>query len=609
MMQYISRLKLLLKKSRKKSVKTASAVMGLALLPGLIYLAFVTVFWGRVYPGVSVAGVEVSRYTTVQVWQSLDILERDFVSEGVIEFEVSPAPESSKSGTMKVVFDLMEADVRYDPITTSSKALGFGRSGGLMEMISEQLKGLGDGESLSHEFEVSEEYLDKFVADLAESVDRPGARPELRLSELDSSEVEVFAGEDGLKLNQENLKERLRQSLANLSRDAGVVRLGVEVNRPTESEVEVARERALKLLGKELQISLDQEAKGTSKSWVLDDSEIVGFVGFEKKFDEERVANYVNAIAESVNREAQNANFKFESGRVVEFAPSLDGVVVNEEETVVRIVVALAQLEIGGDEESEVILAVRLVPPSLTTPDVNDLGLVELLGRGESIFKGSIAGRVHNVALTASRLHGILIPPGEIFSFNGTIGDVSRATGYRSAYIIKDGRTILGDGGGVCQDSTTLFRAVLDAGLPIVERKAHSYRVGYYEQNSEPGFDATVFSPTVDLKFKNDTPAHILIQATANTDNLTLRVDLYGTSDGREAVIANYQKWGAVPAPPPLYQDDPTLAPGVVRQVDWAAPGLKVKFDYIVSKSGEIMFEKSFYSNFRPWQAVYLRGV
>src|SRR5205085_743367 len=129
---------------------------------------------------------------------------------------------------------------------------------------------------------------------------------------------------------------------------------------------------------------------------------------------------------------------------------------------------------------------------------------------------------------------GVLIAPGQVFSFSKAIGEVSSFTGYKQAYVIENGKTVLGDGGGVCQVSTTLFRAALNAGLPIVERHPHAYRVQYYEEDSGPGIDAAVYVPSVDLKFKNDTGHHILIQAYADVENLRLTFDLYGANDGRE---------------------------------------------------------------------------
>jgi len=247
--------------------------------------------------------------------------------------------------------------------------------------------------------------------------------------------------------------------------------------------------------------------------------------------------------------------------------------------------------------------------PEIETGDVNNLGINELVGRGSSRYRGSISSRVYNLALAASRLNGILVAPGETLSFNNALGDVSFDTGYKEAYIIKDGKTVLGDGGGVCQVSTTLFRAVLDAGLPVMERRAHAYRVGYYEQDSTVGFDATVYSPTTDFKFKNDTPGHLLIQTYANTAASSLVFEIYGTSDGRIATTTKPIVTNVVPPPEDLYVDDPALPEGTIKQIDWKAWGAKSRFTYTVQKSGETIYEKIFYSNYKPWQSIFLRGT
>lgn len=306
----------------------------------------------------------------------------------------------------------------------------------------------------------------------------------------------------------------------------------------------------------------------------------------------------------------QDALFQFENGRVTAFRASRDGRALNKDEALARFDEAVKALPHAPMYHIVITLPVYTVVPSATTEKANSFGIKELIGRGYSEFAGSIPGRIHNVALAASRLNGVLIAPGETLSFNDTIGDISAATGYQSAYIIKEGRTVLGDGGGVCQVSSTLFRAALDAGLPITERHAHAYRVHYYEEGGfKPGLDATVFSPSVDLKIKNDTPAHILIQTKTDTKKLTLTFEFYGTSDARSSEISNHIVWGESPPPPALYQDDPTLSAGVVKQVDWSAWGAKASFAYRVTRGNEVLQDTKFVSNFRPWQAVYLRGV
>jgi vancomycin resistance protein YoaR len=237
------------------------------------------------------------------------------------------------------------------------------------------------------------------------------------------------------------------------------------------------------------------------------------------------------------------------------------------------------------------------------------LGIKELIGRGSSRFAHSIVNRIYNIGLASSRFKGVLVAPDEIFSFNQVLGDVSALTGYKQAFVIKDGKTVLGDGGGVCQVSTTLFRAVLDAGLPIVERRAHSYRVGYYEQDSPPGIDATVFAPSTDLKFKNDTPGHLLIQPLYDAKAQTLVFEIYGTDDGRVATTTKPITTSVTAAPPDLYVDDPTLPAGTIKQIDFKAAGARVVFDYQVTRAGEEIYSNTFVSNYRPWQAVFLRGT
>ncbi len=302
--------------------------------------------------------------------------------------------------------------------------------------------------------------------------------------------------------------------------------------------------------------------------------------------------------------------FTYENGKVTAFKQSKNGQEVDMALAKKLFADAAYSLPDFPMDKKIIEIPVTSVEPTISTDNSNEYGIQDHIGTGYSEFHGSIPGRIHNVALAASRFHGVLIPPDSEFSFNETLGDVSAATGYKPAYIIKDGRTILGDGGGVCQVSTTLFRAAMNAGLPISERHAHSYRVHYYEEAGyKAGIDATVFSPSVDLKFVNDTPGYILIQAMTDTDTLSLSFDFYGQSDGRTSTITDHIVSGSIAPPPPLYQDDPTLPEGVVKQVDWAAWGAKASFNYSVIRNGQIIHEQTFISNYQPWRAVYLKGT
>jgi vancomycin resistance protein YoaR len=326
--------------------------------------------------------------------------------------------------------------------------------------------------------------------------------------------------------------------------------------------------------------------------------------------DRDKLVNLILPLSLKINKQPINALFTFENGRVTAFRPSENGQQVDEDVLENLLLSKATSITVAKKPQNATIqIPIKTLEPEITTDKVNDMGINELIGEGNSLFYHSIQSRIHNIGIGATRLNGILVTPGEIFSFDQALGDVSALTGYQQAYIIQNGRTVLGDGGGICQVSTTFFRALLNAGLPIVERHAHAYRVGYYEEDSPPGLDATIYVPTVDLKFKNDTGHYILIQSTVDYNNLALTFDLYGTKDGRQSIISKPVITNQTPPPPDLYQDDPTLPKGQIKQTDFAAWGADVYFTRQVIKNGKTIISDKFVSNYQPWQAIYLRGT
>lgn len=324
-------------------------------------------------------------------------------------------------------------------------------------------------------------------------------------------------------------------------------------------------------------------------------------------FDTGTVEEIARGYSEGYDKPAKNALFKFEDNKVTTFREHENGLRVKTDEFLKNMQETVATLEKKPGIKT-VVLKEEIIKPEITLEKSNNFGIVELIGEGQSDYTHSIPERVHNVKLAASKFDGVLIPKDKIISFNDIIGDISAITGYKPAYVIKNGKTVLGDGGGVCQVSSTLFRVALNTGLPILERTAHAYRVGYYENDSKPGLDATIYSPSVDLKIKNDTPASILIQTEIDEENNILKFKFYGKKDNRTVELSPITLYDVVPAPPPIYQDDPTLPSGVVKQVDFAAGGAKSQFTYKVKKGDKTVIDKTFYSVYRPWAAVFLVG-
>lgn len=324
-------------------------------------------------------------------------------------------------------------------------------------------------------------------------------------------------------------------------------------------------------------------------------------------YDTGTVEEIARGYSEGYDKPAKNALFKFEDNKVTTFREHENGLKVKTDEFLKEVQSAVATLDKNPGSRT-IVLKDQVIEPEITLEKSNNFGIQELIGEGQSDYTHSIPERIHNIKLAASKFDGVLIPKDKVISFNDIVGDISAITGYKPAYVIKNGKTVLGDGGGVCQVSSTLFRAGLNTGLPILERTAHAYRVGYYENDSKPGLDATIYSPSVDLKIKNDTPASILIQTEIDEENNILKFKLYGKKDNRTVELSPITVYDVVPAPPPIYQDDPTLPVGVVKQVDFAAGGAKSQFTYKVKMGDKTVIDKTFYSVYRPWAAVFLVG-
>ena len=237
--------------------------------------------------------------------------------------------------------------------------------------------------------------------------------------------------------------------------------------------------------------------------------------------------DYLIHLATITNIEPVNAKFEFDGdNKAAVFSQSIRGKKFNIPKSATAILTALK------DNKSSVQLTIDIIEPDVTLEKVNDLGIKTLLAKGESDFHGSSMARVHNIKTGSTKFNGVIIKPGEQFSFNNILGEVDEKTGYRPELVIKGGQTIPEFGGGLCQLSTTVFRAAILAGFPILERRPHSFPVKYY---SPQGFDATIYPGVSDLKFTNDTDGHILLQT--KIEGTKLFVELYGSSDERQVSI------------------------------------------------------------------------
>lgn len=308
-------------------------------------------------------------------------------------------------------------------------------------------------------------------------------------------------------------------------------------------------------------------------------------------------------ISPEIEREPTKPQFEFKDDKVSFFSPGSDGLKINQEKTFDNVLNSFVMKDF-----SQVFLSVEISK----TDDVgntNDMGIKELIGSGHSNFAGSPTNRRHNIKVGAEKLNGLIIKPGEEFSLVTALGPTTAEAGYLPELVIKGNKTVPEYGGGLCQVATTMFRAALGTGLPITERKNHSYRVSYYEP---AGTDATIYSPRPDLKFKNDTNHNILIQARFEGVN-DMYFDFWGTSDGRLSTTTYPVIYNIVRPGPTQIIETTDLKPGEKKCTERAHSGAEAYFDYFVTYNpgteSENKVENRFYSKYVPWREVCLVGV
>ena len=280
----------------------------------------------------------------------------------------------------------------------------------------------------------------------------------------------------------------------------------------------------------------------------------------------EEIKNYLEKEVQSrVYRKPVNGTLALENGVIKEVAPSQSEVTTDMGKAVEIVAQSFR------NNEYFINLPVQEIPAALSLAKVRELGIDTLIGRGDSDFTGSPNNRKHNIRVGASKFNGAVIGKDEEFSFLKTLGPVDKSTGYLPELVIKQDKTVPEFGGGMCQVSTTCFRAEVNAGLRTTERQNHAYPVQYY---SPQGTDATVYIPHPDLRFMNDTPGPILIQTTIVGNKLTF--EFFGKSDGRRVELEGPRTWDK--------KSDGSM------KAEWV--------QRVYDTNGKLMFQKNFLSKY-----------
>jgi len=327
------------------------------------------------------------------------------------------------------------------------------------------------------------------------------------------------------------------------------------------------------------------------------------------EIDADRVARAVEKLAQLVDTGSAEPRVAFRGGKLKITEPGQTGWQLKQPEAVAAISQALRQ------PKRELALPVQELTPQVTAKTLPNLGIGELVGEGRSSFDGSAGYRITNIKAGAARINGVLIPPGSEFSFNTQLGEVDDSNGFVKGYAVIGQRTQLEWGGGVCQDSTTVFRAAFWAGLPITERHAHPFYISWYDDfsfpnESGPGLDATIYTGVSDLKFMNDTGHWLLMEATADEAAQVLSVRLYGTKPNRTVSVRGPNIENVVPPPnEPVIVTDNTVPAGTVKQTDTARKGMDITVYRVITENGVEQPPEPFFTRFKAWPNVFVKGT
>jgi len=316
----------------------------------------------------------------------------------------------------------------------------------------------------------------------------------------------------------------------------------------------------------------------------------------------------VNEIATFTNRAPKSSRVWWDvSGRLIETVPGEPGTRLLWDES--RALVETAFL--GGTDANRIDLPVEIQNPPALPADLNSLGISSNIGEASTAYGGGLPERMHNIELAASRLNGVIVLPGQTFSFNGEVGPTTVEAGFQIAYgIANEGgelTTIPSEAGGICQVATTVFQPVFWLGYQIDERTTHSYWIPGYASNGYVGLDAAVDEATgLDFKWTNNTSTAVLIEAEADGQYFTIR--LYGTNPPWSVQVDEPKVEDIEEANQEIvYQASDTIPDGTTRQIERAQDGFDVTVTRHITENGETRTE-NFSTSYGPSRNVVLVG-
>ncbi|MBU2575752.1 VanW family protein [Patescibacteria group bacterium] len=562
---------------------------------------------GRIYAGVMVGSIPVGGLTFDEAQKAIQS-QIDALHQNGLVFVFR---DRTVNAPMVVATtedpDLSYELIRYDISATAQTAFSYGRTGNVLKNIEQVFLSVIDRSEVEPVFEWREQDIKNLLKENLKSLEHPAQDSHIVIKNW---KPEIVGEKSGIIFNYDRALMEAHLRLSSLEFSPIALKLEKDIPEFTQEDVEPLLSEAQKIIyTKGITVQYEKEFIYWPATSINDLIEVrksnSRFKSAELGISKEKLSELLKPLESRINIEPQEPRFALENGKVVEFKSSANGRKLSLEDTWK----AWEDLLFNSEEKQEKLEPVVLtIEPKQDVGDLNDLGIIELLGVGKSNFGGSPKNRRHNIKVGADSVNGTLIPPDEEFSLLKTIGKVDKDTGYLPELVIKGNETIPEYGGGLCQIGTTTFRGTLAAGLPITLRRPHSYTVSYYfDEQHRPGKDATIYDPWPDFKFLNDTHNHVLILTRIEGSDLFF--EYWGTKDGRIIEESEVSVWGRVAPPETKYVETLSLPVGEKKCTETPHAGMKASFDYTITYPDGEVKKETFLSQYKPWQEVCLIGV
>ncbi len=590
------------KKANEKKLMVLLTIFFVFFLIGLFFampiFAYQFYYYNKIYPGIYIDGIEIGSLTPLEAMDKLNMFVDNLKLRG-LNFKYKNNNLKVETTTLSPADpDLAYQILIFEKSKMVDQAFWYGRQNNFLVNLNKQLKALLYRQEIPLIYTLHDEYLKEILQNKFEIFENPAKNAEIVF--VNETEFKIEPEKRGFIIDYEQAINDLKNNLNFLSLQTINLKTKPSLPSVTKREAE-----ANKLLIKDI---LKQEKiilKYKDDNWEIERDEFKNWLAFKKAnkqilltFKPQLLKKKLKELAQEINLPAQDARFTFEDGKVTEFKPHKFGLKLDIESNFSKI-----NDQFFARKNNEIDLIVKESEPQVKTGEVNGFGITEIIGVGESDFAGSRINRIRNITNAANHLHGMLIEPGEGFSLAERIGPVNASTGYYPEYVIKGDRTIPEYGGGLCQIATTTFRAALYSGLPIIERKPHSYIVSYYKPI---GMDAAIYSPHPDVRFINDTGNYILIQTEIEDTKLTFT--FWGKSDGRQVEITEPEvyNWRGPGAPRMIENSD--LEPGKKKLMEHARSGADAHFYRYITRPGQEKEKEIWRSHYVAWSAIYEVG-